>query len=110
LKIFDLIFIISGWGLGNLIFNKFEKHLPWWRRIGKLLMIMGILYLVGLAGRAWIYAVLGMMMTGMTVLHAYWFPKHGINGLTAEPYNLYLNLINKVKKTPDLNKPRKPTP
>ena len=99
MQLLDLIIIISGWGIGNLIFNNFEKHLPWWRRIAKIVIIVGVLFLIGLIGRIWIYVSLGIMALGIAILHGYWFPKHGINGITAEPYEEYLKLIRKNKDT-----------
>lgn len=92
---FDFLFIIFGWSAGNYLFNNFEKHLSWHRRIQKLLVMIGILYLIGLLGREFLYAVLAIMIIGMTYLHAVWFPKKGINGMTAEPYEHYLSVIKK---------------
>ena len=42
-----------------------------------------------------VYALLLLMAAGMMVLHAWWFPKHGVNGVTAEPYDRCLRLIGK---------------
>jgi len=44
------------------------------------------------------------MAIGMGILHLYWFPKKGINGITAELYDEYLKLINKEKRHPTKNK------
>lgn len=98
MKSIDLIIIISGWIIGNIIFNNFGKHLSWIRRISKLILITAFLYVIDyLFGRIWIYIALGIMLIGMILLHFYWLPKKGINGLTAEPYDKYLKLINKIK-------------
>ncbi len=68
------------------------------KRIGKLVVIMAVLYGVGIVGGRWaVYGLLLLMAAGMTVLHAWWFPKHGVNGLTAEPYDRYLRLIGKAR-------------
>lgn len=85
--------------LANIIFNKFEKHLSIGRRFTK----HGILFIVILLiriflGRTVFLIVLGALTLGQIILHAWWFPKNGINGLTAEPYQDYLNLIRKKKK------------
>ena len=40
---------------------------------------------------------------GISILHFCWFPKKGINGITAEPYEEYLKLINKEKHHPTKN-------
>jgi hypothetical protein len=37
------------------------------------------------------------LTVGQIVLQGWWFPRHGINGLSAEPYDKYLALINEVK-------------
>ncbi|MHA2131927.1 MAG: hypothetical protein ACW99L_18315 [Promethearchaeota archaeon] len=39
-----------------------------------------------------------LLTIGQIILHAWYFPKHGINGITAEPYEMYLELIGKMKK------------
>ncbi|MBI2064596.1 MAG: hypothetical protein HYT62_00905 [Candidatus Yanofskybacteria bacterium] len=98
MTIIDYIIVPAGWILGNIIFNNFEKHLPWYRRFIKLMLTMGVLYSVHyFFGRVSMYSVLALMGVGMVVLHAWWFPKNDINGLTAEPYFRYLRLIDKMK-------------
>ncbi len=37
------------------------------------------------------------MTVGQVILHGWYFPKHGINGLTAEPYDIYLETIERMK-------------
>ena len=99
MRYIEWIIIISGWTIGNIIFNNFEKHLHWSRRILKLILILIFLYIADLFfGRIVIYSILALMLIGIILLHFYWFPKKGINGITAEPYNKYLKLINKIKK------------
>lgn len=95
----DTCIIVAGWIIGNAVFNNFEKHLSWVRRFTKLICI--VLVLLGIeifAGRVAMYSTVGVMMLGMTALHGYWFPKHGINGRTAEPYDKYLALVKKTRK------------
>lgn len=94
----DYIIVPAGWIIGNIIFNNFEKHLPWYRRFIKLVITTSVLYAIGyFFGRIALYSVLAAMAIGMIILHAWWFPKNGVNGITAEPYFRYLNLINKMK-------------
>lgn len=94
----DYIIVPTGWLIGNIIFNNFEKHLPLYRRLFKLIITISVLYALGyFLGRMALYSVLAMMIIGMTILHGWWFPKNGINGLTAEPYNKYLRLIKQMK-------------
>ncbi|MEE9225744.1 MAG: hypothetical protein V3U68_06080 [Bacteroidota bacterium] len=97
--IIDFVIVTAGWIVGNIVFNNFEKHLPWYRRLLKHLAILVLFFVFGaLGGRLAFYSLLLLFAIGITILHAWWFPKHGIHGITAEPYDQYLELINKVKK------------
>jgi hypothetical protein len=94
----DILLVLAGVLVGNLVFNNFEKHLPWTRRIVK----HGVLWLVLVGVRAllggWgLVVALALLTAGQIVLHAWWFPKNGVNGLTAEPHEVYLALISKMK-------------
>ena len=81
-----------------VVFNKFEKHVPMQRRLTKLFIVVGVLSVIGLLfGRAAFWGVIGLMTIGQFYLHGVYFPKHGINGLTAEPYDKYLEVIEKMK-------------
>jgi hypothetical protein len=81
-----------------LVFNNFEKHLPYQRRVTKLFIVIGVLSVIGiLFGRFAFWGVIGLMTIGQVYLHGWYFPKHGINGLTAEPHDKYLEVINKMK-------------
>ena len=94
----DYIIVLAGWLAGNIIFNNFEKHLSIYRRLFKFVITVAALYLIGyFLGRVALYSVLALMVIGMIILHGIWFPKYGINGLTAEPYDKYLKFIQKIK-------------
>ena len=81
-----------------LLFNNFEKHVPMQRRITKLFIVVGVLAIIGfLFGRVAFWGVITLMTIGQVYLHGVYFPKHGINGLTAEPYDKYLETIEKMK-------------
>lgn len=81
-----------------LAFNNFEKHLPIKRRITKLFIVVGLLAVLGtLFGRYVFWGVIALMTMGQIYLHSWYFPKHGINGLTAEPHDKYLEVIEKMK-------------
>ena len=91
---FDVAISTSALMLGHLFFGPFEEHKPRWRRLGK--SILGVVMVVAItayAGRAWTYAFLGAIAVGIVVVHGWWLPKHGINGLTAEPREKYYELI-----------------
>jgi hypothetical protein len=81
-----------------LVFNNFEKHLPVQKRVTKLFIVMGVLTVIGiLFGRPAFWGVISLMTIGQVYLHGWYFPKHGINGLSAEPHDKYLEVINKMK-------------
>jgi hypothetical protein len=81
-----------------LVFNNFEKHLPFGRRITKLFVLIGILTVIGLLfGRYAFWGIITLMTMGQIYLHGWYFPKQGINGLTAEPHDKYLEVIEKMK-------------
>jgi hypothetical protein len=81
-----------------LAFNNFEKHLPIKRRITKLFVVVGVLAVLGfLFGRYVFWGVITLMTMGQVYLHGWYFPKQGINGLTAEPHDKYLEVIAKMK-------------
>ena len=95
----DYIIVPLGWLIGNIVFNNFEKHQSFYRRIFKFVLIVIIIYGIGLFfGRIPLYAVMGLLVFGIVLLHGWWFPKNGVNGFTAEPYDRYLRLIKKRKK------------
>lgn len=81
-----------------IVFNNFEKHVLMQKRLTKLFIVVGVLAGIGiLFGRFAFWGVIGLMTMGQVYLHAVYFPKHGINGLTAEPHSKYLEVIAKMK-------------
>ena len=81
-----------------LVFNNFEKHVPAQKRAAKLFVVVGVLAVIGiLFGRFAFWGVITLMTIGQVYLHGVYFPKHGINGLTAEPYDKYLESIERMK-------------
>jgi len=92
-----IVFTIAGIAY-FLAFNNFEKHLPVKRRITKLFVVAGVLAVLGiLFGRYVFWGVITLMTMGQIYLHGWYFPKHGINGLKAEPHDKYLEVIEKMK-------------
>jgi hypothetical protein len=94
--------ILTVFTIANLayfvFFNKFEKHVPMQRRITKLFIVVGVLSVIGiLFGRVAFWGMIGLMTIGQVYVHGVCFPKHGVNGLTAEPYDKYLEVIEKMK-------------
>ena len=81
-----------------VVFNNFEKHLPITRRVIKLFVVVSILAVIGiLFSRYAFWGMIALMTIGQVYLHSWYFPKHGINGLTAEPHDKYLEVIAKMK-------------
>ena len=81
-----------------VVFNNFEKHLPIKQRVFKLFFVVGILAVIGtLFSRYAFWGVIMLMTIGQMYLHGWYFPKHGINGVTAEPHDKYLEVIEKMK-------------
>jgi uncharacterized membrane protein len=81
-----------------VVFNKFEKHVPMQRRITKLFIVVGVLTIIGiLFGRFAFWGVIALMTIGQVYVHAVYFPKYGVNGWTAEPYDKYLELTERMK-------------
>lgn len=81
-----------------VVFNNFEKHLQVQRRLITLCIVNSVLAVIGiLFGRFVFWGIITLMTVGQVYLHGVYFPKHGINGLTAEPYNRYLQVIEKMK-------------
>lgn len=81
-----------------VIFNNFEKHLPAQRRVVKLFIVTGTLAVIGvLFGRTAFWGVISLMTVGQVYLHGWYFPKRGIDGLTAEPHEKYLQVIESMK-------------
>ncbi|MCC7118782.1 MAG: hypothetical protein IT310_09675 [Anaerolineales bacterium] len=81
-----------------VVFNKFEKHVPLQRRIVKLFIVVGVLSIIGiLFSRYAFWGMIALMTLRQVYLHGVYFPKHGVNGLTAEPYDKYLELTERMK-------------
>lgn len=92
-----IVFTIAGIAY-FLVFNNFEKHVPLKRRVTKLFVVVGVLAVMGiLFSRYAFWGVIILMTIGQVVLHGWYFPKQGINGLTAEPHDRYLEVIEKMK-------------
>jgi hypothetical protein len=83
--------IITGiFAVGNILFGHFEEGTPKWRRVTKLFLFVGIAILITeTLGRLWFYVLLAIMSFAVLLIHAWWLPKHGINGWTAEPKEKY---------------------
>lgn len=80
----DLAVLVGGWLVGNVVLNAFEQHVPWYRRLMKLLAIVALFLLVGfLGGRIAFYFLLAVIAGGdrsasrMVVSQAWYQRPHG---------------------------------
>ncbi len=90
---FELAVIFGITAVGNIVMGHFEERVPRWRRVLKILLIGGFsVALSATAGRGWFFVLLGAVTVAVLIVHAWWLPKHGINGWTAEPKAKYYAL------------------
>ena len=87
---FEVAVVASIFAVGNILFGHFEEGIPKWKRIGKFFLFTGIAVLISATvGRFWFFVFLGIMLLFVFIIHAWWLPKHGINGWTGEPKEKY---------------------
>jgi hypothetical protein len=79
--------------IGNIVFGHFEERTPKWRRVTKVFLVTGLVGLISWRfGAFWGLIPVGLMLMGFVVVHLWWLPRHGINGLTGEPRDRYYAL------------------
>ena len=90
---FELAVIFGISALGGIFFGHFEERTPRWRKVLKLILIGGASVMVSAtAGRTWFFVLLAVICVLVVIVHAWWLPKKGINGWTAEPKDKYYAL------------------
>lgn len=95
---FMVALVLGIFAVGGVLFGRFEQHKSRGRRVLKQVLVVTLFALVEVyAGRSWALGLLAVFGVAALYIHAWWLPRHGINGLTAEPYDEYLAL---VKRTP----------
>lgn len=92
---FDVAVVMSIFAVGNICFGHFEEHRPKWRRVLKVALVLAVLLgLVSALGRFWAYVLFYIpMFIAVLYVHAYWLPRHGVNGWTGEPKERYYELV-----------------
>jgi hypothetical protein len=86
--------VMSIFAVGNLFFGHFEQHKPPLRRLAKMAIVLGVtLTLSGTLGRPWGMGWMVALLAAAVYVHAYWLPRHGVNGWTGEPRDRYLALV-----------------
>ena len=90
---FELAVVFGLTSIGGIVFQAFAECESKLRRITKVLVGGGVAVLVSAtAGREWFFALLGAVAGAVLVIHGWWLPKQGIDGLTAEPQEKYYAL------------------
>lgn len=90
---FEVALVSTLVALGHILLGHFEVKTPKWRKIAKLFMAIGLAVLLSATlGRFWTFAFFGSLLLAVFWIHAWWLPRHGINGWTAEPKEKYYAL------------------
>jgi hypothetical protein len=91
---FDVALVTSIFAVGNILFGHFEEHRPKARRVAKLAIVLAGTLLLSYFGLRWVaYGVIGLLALAAAYIHAWWLPKHGVNGWTGEPKERYYELV-----------------
>lgn len=91
---FEVAFTMGIFAIGGILFGHFEEYKPKWRRLLKVVIVLGIV--VGLSasvGRRWAFGVLVIPLAAAAYIHLRWLPKNGVNGWTGEPRARYYELV-----------------
>jgi hypothetical protein len=95
---FEAAIVLGIFAVGNILFGHFEQHNPPARRLAKVAIVLGItLALSSTLGRVWGLGWLLLPLGVAVYVHLWWLPKHGVNGLTGEPRDRYLELIGRQR-------------
>jgi hypothetical protein len=90
---FEVAVICGLTAVGTILMGHWEERTPKWRRILKIFVFCALSVTISAAaGRVWFFVFLGAVLAAVVVIHAWWLPKHGINGWTGEPREKYYKL------------------
>ena len=90
---FEVAVVCGLAAVGNILMGHFEAGTPKWRRVLKIFVACAISVCISaLFGRPWFFVFLGVLFLIVTILHAWWLPRHGIHGWTGEPRDKYYAL------------------
>lgn len=90
---FEIAVITGIFALGHIFFGHFEVHTAKWKKVLKIVVFTALACtLSAVFGRIWFFVFLGTLFSIVALIHAWWLPKNGINGLTAEPKEKYYAL------------------
>lgn len=89
----EVAVVATIFAVGNILFGQWEAQTPKWRRLLKFVLFVGLtLAISAWLGRRWAFGFLGVLLLAVVVIHAWWLPRHGINGWTGEPREKYYAL------------------
>lgn len=90
---FDVALILFVFAVGNIFFGQFEARTPKRRRLFKVLFFSVLAALLStIFGHGATFLLLGVATLFGIIVHAWYLPRHGINGLTGEPKEKYYAL------------------
>ena len=79
--------------VSHVLFAHFEPFAPKWRQLLKYALAIAAAAAIGEVFGPWgLAALLAAFALPATVIHAWWLPRHGVNGLTGEPRDRYYAL------------------
>ena len=90
---FEIAIVCGITSVGQIFFGHFEERTPKWRKLLKLVLTVSLaVWISSQFGRHLLFAVLGVMLLAVVVVHGWWLPSKGINGWTGEPKDRYYRL------------------
>jgi hypothetical protein len=94
---FDVAAFSALYAVLTVAFGHFEQHKRAWRRLLKFALLLAmLLVLVETVGRAWAYAVLGLLLLSGVALHFTVLTRLGISGWTGEPREKFEALLQEI--------------
>ena len=89
----EVAVVATIFAIGNNLFGQWVEETPKWRRLLKFILFLGLTLAVSAGiGRQWAFLLLALLVIGVVIIHAWWLPRHGINGWTGEPKEKYYAL------------------
>jgi len=89
----EVAVVATVFAVGNILFSHWAAETPRWRRLLKFVLILGLtLAISATLGRRWALVFLGLLVLAVVIVHAWWLPRHGVNGWTGEPKEKYYAL------------------
>jgi hypothetical protein len=89
----EVALVSSLFALGQIFFADFETRTPKWKKVVKFIFFTALARVISVTfGRIWFFALFAFLLGAVALIHAWWLPKNGINGWTAEPKDKYYAL------------------